>query len=74
MAKVQPLNGWTRTVATIVGLVMLVSAGVSAHKISVHRIGQNEVAISKQAGRLRYMEFILLRLADKQGVDVSGFK
>ena len=74
-------NGWTRVVAAVIGLTMIIATGVSAHWLAVGRIGACESAIIRahskledQACRLRYMEFILVRLADKQGVDVSGFK
>ena len=75
------MNGWTKTATAVISLMAIVIAGVSAHWIAVGRIAQCETTIisvreitDKTEDRLRRIEFLLVRLADKQGIDTSGFK
>ena len=77
----KPLNGWTKIVGALVALVLAVSTAGSVYWCAVARIEKCEAAIvvgkeerEDMGDRLRFIEFVLIRMADKQGIDVSGFK
>jgi len=80
-----PANG---KLSWLIGLIVLIATGVSAHWNAVSRISWNEKKIEiidqrskdytetlgRLSDRLRFVEFVLIRLADKNGIDVNGFK
>lgn len=76
-----PKNGRARWAAAAIAVAALLTTGVSAHWIAVNKINKNEqdCIIARQertqlAKRQRFVEFVLIRVADKLDVDVSGFE
>jgi len=71
MAK---LNGNARFVATLIAVILVTAAGVGAHFSALAAIDRNTrdiTTLQQIDARVRKVEFLLVKMATKQGVEVT---